>query len=167
MLLDRQPMKVLKEDAVRCTLTLKLFSFGQMLQKYLHYAPYSIVLYGSRSCQQYKLFGDMIFRTYKNKIFNKYILNCHRHVTLVLNLVLVILGDKKHSLIYCFMFVTGFMLQKWSQRLNTCIAKVAMHTALLVCIHEILLEWWWIIACMSMSMDIHLCPLVSTCVNIR
>jgi len=109
----------------------------------------------------------MIFRTYKNKIFNKYILNCHRHVTLVLNLVLVILGDKKHSLIYCFMFVTGFMLQKWSQRLNTCIAKVAMHTALLVCIHEILLEWWWIIACMSMSMDIHLCPLVSTCVNIR
>jgi len=35
------------------------------------------------------------------------------------------------------------------------------------CIHEILLEWWWIIACMSMSMDIHLCPLVSTCVNIR
>jgi len=25
MLLDRQPMKVLKEDAVRCTLTLKLF----------------------------------------------------------------------------------------------------------------------------------------------
>ena len=28
MLLDRQPMKVLKEDAVRCTLTLKLFSFG-------------------------------------------------------------------------------------------------------------------------------------------
>ena len=74
----------------------------------------------------------MIFRTYKNKIFNKYILNCHRHVTLVLNLVLVILGDKKHSLIYCFMFVTGFMLQKWSQRLNTCIAKVAMRTALLV-----------------------------------
>ncbi|RLM86416.1 Phototropin-1 [Panicum miliaceum] len=46
-----------------------------------------------------------------------------RHVAPV-NLVLVIVGNKKHCLIYYFMIVAGFMLQKWSQRLNTCIAKV-------------------------------------------
>jgi hypothetical protein len=74
----------------------------------------------------------MTFRTCKKKILNKYILNCHRHVDLVHNLVLVIVGDKKHCLIYCFTIVSGFMLQKWSQHLNTCIAKVAMHTILLI-----------------------------------
>jgi hypothetical protein len=74
----------------------------------------------------------MIFRTCKKKILNKYILDCHGHVTLVLTLVLVIVGDKKHYLIYCFTIVAGFMLQKWSQHLNTCIAKVAMHTILLI-----------------------------------